>query len=480
MRDIFFAFLIFGSIPLILFRAWVGIPMWYWVGLMNPHRLSWGFMMTAPVAMAIALATLVALLFSKDRKPLPFTRETTLVILMTVHFTIVTFFFAWVPDAAFDGWETYIKIILITLVAPMLVYGKVKTLTVLAVVTLSIGYYGFKGGIHSFSTGFGGMVLGPPGTFIAGNTDIGLAMVMTLPLLLVLARQVHRGEFQVPVGQFLFDRWHRWLGLGVYGVFWLQVAAIVGTQSRGSWVALAVIFPFLFLSMRRKFTLVAIAVLVVGVVGVTVPDRIQNQIDSLIHHEEDTSAQGRIVAWEVNWNIAKEAPFTGSGFRTYYLPARVWLGYADDPGHLQKTLTAHSIYFQMLGNHGFLGLALYLAMILFTLMTLFRVNRQARRSPEATWMGDWSWALGLGVIGFLVGGAFLSRAYFDLFFAMVALAVVLRRELQDFSPVSAPGPANPVLAAPRQPQPAASSPKTPEDSISAPGINKPGNIMEGQ
>ena len=434
MRDILFFILIFGSIPLILWRPWFGVIMWYWVGIMNPHRLAWGFLMHQPVAMGVGAATLLGLLLSKDRRPPPMTREVVLLTLFVLHFTVAVYF-AWVPDVAWSLWEQRMKIILMTVVTLMLIWGKPKTMALLAILTLSIAFFGMKGGVHALSTGFGGMVLGPPASFIFGNTNIGLAMVMTLPLVLVLARQVHRGEFELPFKLALYDRWHRSIGLFLYGVFWLQIASIVGTHSRGAWVGLAVIFPFIFLGMKHKLAMIMAGVLVVGVVGVTVPDKILEQYDSLVNYEEDASAQGRFDAWWVSWNIAVENPVIGTGFGTQHLEPALWQSYSQDPDPQGGRRAAHSIYFQVLGEGGFVGFFLWAGMIGFSMLTMLRVRREARLRQDTFWMSEWATGLLLGLFGFLVSGAFLSLAYFDLFLAMVAAAIIMRRELDDHQEV---------------------------------------------
>lgn len=430
MRDLFFFILIFGSIPFILYYAWFGIIMWYWVGLMGPHKLAWNFLQNMPVAMGVGVATLVALVITKERRPPPLTRETVLLALFSLHATIVTYF-AWVPGVAFSLWDQRMRILLMTFVSMMLIFGKKRTMALLAIITLSLGFYGLKGGLHALSTGFGGMVIGPRGTFISGNTDVGLAMVMTLPLVLVLARQVHRGEFELPFKLALYDKWHRVIGLGLYGVFWLQIASIVGTHSRGAWVGLAVIFPLMFLGMKRKALMITTAFLMIGVVGVAAPDRMINQYESLVNYEEDRSAQGRFVAWNVSWNIALENPLTGSGFGTQHMNSSLWQSYYSGPEETAVRRAPHSIYFQVLGELGFVGFALWSGFILFTLATLLKIRRQARLFRETQWMSEWSTGLFLGLIGFLVSGSFLSLGYFDLFFAMAAAGIIMRRELTE-------------------------------------------------
>ena len=90
MRDLFVTLVVFGSLPLILWRPFYGIIMWTWLGYMNPHRLAWGFSTTMPFAMIVAITTLVALLFSRESKKLPWTGETVLLVFFVLWMCLTT------------------------------------------------------------------------------------------------------------------------------------------------------------------------------------------------------------------------------------------------------------------------------------------------------------------------------------------------------------------------------------------------------
>jgi probable O-glycosylation ligase (exosortase A-associated) len=113
MRDMFVTLVVFGSLPFILARPFVGILMWSWIGYMNPHRLSWGFTTDFPFAQVIALATLAGLIFSREPKRIPWTRETVLLVLF-ILWMLVTTFFAFHQDAAWMQMEKVAKIQLMT------------------------------------------------------------------------------------------------------------------------------------------------------------------------------------------------------------------------------------------------------------------------------------------------------------------------------------------------------------------------------
>lgn len=463
LRDLALFAIVMGLVPVILMRPWVGILGWYWVGLMSPHGLTWGFMRTFPLAMVIGGTTLVAVFLAKDRRPLPMTREMLLLCLFLAWVT-VTSVFAVNPDGAWEQWIKLVKILAITFVAPMLIFGERRVVPLLLVITGSIAFYGFKGGIFAILTGGQHQVLGPPRSFLEGNTYIGMAMVMILPMILATARMFHHRWLDWGIPR--LQRWMRPLGWGAYATFWLTAIAILATYSRGAFLGILAVAPFLFLRMRRKGMLVALAFVLVSVVGVTVPDKLMERWESIRHYQEDTSAMQRIQSWGVNWNMALERPLTGMGFNHEGMGYNWWIQYAEFEGTWRFALSPHSTYFQLMGQHGFTGLGFYLLLMGAMLATLHRIQMTARRRTGQAWLEEYAWAVKVGLIGFLVAGAFLDMAYFELVYALVALTVILRRELDE-------GTVPATQAAVAADEEGAPGPRFP-DFVVAPGSGRPG------
>ncbi|MDZ7803490.1 MAG: putative O-glycosylation ligase, exosortase A system-associated [Thiohalophilus sp.] len=347
-----------------------------------------------------------------------------------------------IPDAAWDFWIKFMKILLITFITPMLVYGEKRIITILLVITASLAFYGFKGGLFAITTGGSHMVLGPPGSYLSGNTYIGLAMIMILPLILVSARMFHRQWVDFDLAP-IVKRFSRPLGLGLYAVFWLTVLSILATYSRGALLALLAMTPFLLWRMKHKWVMVTLAVLAIGVVGVTAPDRLMDRWQTIETYQEDRSAMQRIQSWGVNFNMAKENPITGTGFGNTNMGYDWWITYANFEGDWRHVLSPHSIYFGIMGQHGFGGLAVYLLLLGATFLTLNNIRRTAMQQTGQRWLGEYAWAIQLSLIGYAAGGAFLDVAYFDLYYAFIALVVIMRRELEEApSPSSSPSEAS--------------------------------------
>ena len=114
------------------------------------------------------------------------------------------------------------------------------------------------------------------------------------------------------------------------------------------------------------------------------------------------------MAWkEATYIAIDHFPF-GAGF---YAPQRPEIFHSYFPYAIPHA--AHSIYFQVLGEHGFVGLALYLAVLVLALRNASIILRQTRNRPELEWAHDLANMMQIALIGYYVGGAALSMAYFD-------------------------------------------------------------------
>jgi probable O-glycosylation ligase (exosortase A-associated) len=430
MRDLFVTAVVFGSVPFILRWPYVGILMWCWLGFMNPHRLTWGFAYTMPFALIVAIATLVGLLFSREEKKIPWTRETILLAIFVVWMTITTLF-ATYPLFAWPQWDKVMKIQLMIFVTLILMQSKLRINLLVWVVTLSLAFYGIKGGIFTILRGGVYHVKGPPGSFIGDNNEIGLALIMTVPLLRYLS---------LTAPNFLLRQ-----AMLVFMI--LTAIAAIGSLSRGALLGLLAMGTFLWLKSRKKIATGLLAAFAAVVIVQTMPPQWYVRMQTIKTFEQSDSALGRINAWKMAFNLAQDKPL-GGGFETFRPPS--FAAYAPEPWRVHD---AHSIYFEILGEHGFVGLALFLGLGFFTWRTASSIIRRARRNPENAWAADLAAMVQVSLVGYGSAGAFLGLAYFDLYYTLIAIVVLthqllLRQErLAEANPVRA-GPAHNLVPQP--------------------------------
>ena len=413
MRDYVFLAFIIGLVPVILYRGWIGALAWTWIGLMNPHLYTWE-LSEFPFAQVIGLAFVAGWLVARDKKMIPLTPGVVLTCLLLVFVTLKNPF-AWNQDVAWDRWNQYFKVVVGALLVSTLIYSPRRVRWFLWVVMLSIGvFYGVKGGLFAIGTGGNFHVQGPTPSFIGGNTHLGVALLMVVPMFLAFMRDTN----------------NKWLRLGAVGSLWLTMLAVLFTYSRGAWLGLAVVGALLFLQSRRKALILAVIVPIAMVGGAMIPEKLFDRAETITEYKEDLSAMQRLQGWGVATNVALRHPL-GSGFILDATPVDLWMSYANfhHPA-FQRANAAHSIYFQMLGDHGFGGLILFLLVVFATFVTLVRVRACVRGDPDRAWLGNYATALMIGLAGYCVSGAFVSLAYFDLFYTFVVLAGILHREAQ--------------------------------------------------
>jgi probable O-glycosylation ligase (exosortase A-associated) len=242
---------------------------------------------------------------------------------------------------------------------------------------------------------------------VEDNNDLALSLNMTLPMLFFLA-------------QTETDR-------RLKRLFWfLFVAVIFGvlcTYSRGGLVGLVAVLTLMILQLRQRMLLMPVMLLAITVVALFAPEKWKDRMNLTSKEATlDKSAYSRINAWTFSWRLAQDYPITGGGFETF--TQELFDRYAPNPADVHGP---HSIYFGVLAEHGFVGLALYLALIASSLASTWRVRRIARRVGDDTAAG-YAYMLQFSLIAFLVSGMFLGRAYFDYFFTIVCFIVILKRE----------------------------------------------------
>ena len=370
---------------------------------MNPHRLTWGFAYNMPFAFVIAITTLVALLVSREPKKVPWTREAVL-LLAFVAWMFITTIFSVYPVLAWAHLEKVAKIQLMIFLTLVLMQSKDRINALVWVMVLSLGFYGVKGGIFTILHGGVYHVRGPAGSFIGGDNEIGLALVMTVPLFRYLQLNTSR----------------IWVKHSLTAAMGLTALAAVGSQSRGAMLGIVSMGAFFWLKSRNKLFTALLACAAGVLILTTMPQQWFDRMSTVKTYEQDASALGRINAWHMAFNLAKDRPL-GGGFDAFQ--AGMFAVYAPDPGNVHDS---HSIYFEVLGEHGFFGLALFIAIGLSVWLAAASVIRRARRNPEQRWLSDLCAMVQVSLVGYGTAGAFLGLAYFDFYYTLIAVVVLCK------------------------------------------------------
>lgn len=423
MRDIVLILATLGFLPLCLRHPAAGAICWAWFSIMNPHRQVYGLALGQQFNLVIAVATLTGWLLSAERKRWTPDLMPKLMLVL-VLWTSVTSFFALLPDKSWAQWEQTMRALALVFLVFFIANTKARIHGLIWILVISLGFYGIKGGIFTIVGGGYSKVYGPAASILGDNNHLALAVVMAVPLVNYLRMHTKIRMMQ--------------LGLAV--AMFLEVVMVLGSQSRGGAVALGVMLFIFWLSIRNKLLYGIAGIALIAVALSIMPESYFGRLDTISSAGSDSSFQGRVNAWNVAIDVAIDRFPFGAGFAG---PQNPEIFHLYLPGEAPRA--AHSIYFQVLGEHGFIGLALYLLIILLALRNVGVIMRQTRGRPELLWAYDLANMIRVALIGFCTGGALLSMAYFDGFLLLVALLSVLR-ELT--APEPLPGPAAMPVSAP--------------------------------
>lgn len=401
MRDIAILLIVTYGLIRTVREPVIGILLWCWIGYMNPHRLSYGFAYSIPWAFMTAVVLIPSLLFSKEPKKLPGHWLVSVWLAFVVWMCITTVFAQDFSTSA-EQLDKVLKIQLVNAFMMMIMGTRERLNMLLWVIVISIGFFGFKGGIFTILGGGGSKVWGPPGSFIADNNEIGLAMLTTMPLMYYLRQQTAS----------------KWVRHALALTMLMTAFAVIGTSSRGSMIAGLTAAAFLWLRSPHKVGLGLGLIVLLPVLYLFAPSSWHERMGTIETYDQDASAMGRINAWGMAFRLASNR-LTGGGF-VPWTPEN-FAKYADVPSDVHA---AHSIYFGVLGDHGWPGLILFVAIAVGSLVSVSRALKICRAAPELTWLSQMLAMVQVSLIVFLVGGSFYSLAYFDLYWNLVTIVML--------------------------------------------------------
>lgn len=185
---------------------------------------------------------------------------------------------------------------------------------------------------------------------------------------------------------------------------------------------------FFWLKSRNKVSLGIVMACVIPVFLTFMPETWWAKMGTIFTYEQDGSAMGRIDAWKFAVNLALHRPIVGGGFGAFVPEA--FAIYAPGVGGR----SGHSIYFDTLGNHGFVGLGLFVLLMVLSWRTGSKIMALTKKLPDQRWAYDLAAMCQVCLIGYWTGGAFLSLSYFDGYYVIISLLVltqvVVERELK--------------------------------------------------
>lgn len=253
------------------------------------------------------------------------------------------------------------------------------------------------------------------GPFLGDGNDFALSLVLVLPFCLYFyVTSTSRVVKSVAV---------------FFGA--VLLFSIVGTQSRGAALALVGLAVYLWSQSDKKAIGLLITVLVAGVVIVFASDVYLGRLATISNYEHEGSAMGRINAWKAAIWMANHNPVFGVGAGGFPMAHATY--------YSGEFKAAHSMYFHVLGEYGYVGIIL----LLTYLISMYRRNQRIMKylkdqGNSLRHIHDRALFLYLNasLVGFSIAAAFLSVFYYPHIYILGAIFVsaneLYRRTYQEF------------------------------------------------
>jgi probable O-glycosylation ligase (exosortase A-associated) len=368
--------------------------------IMRPDVMSYS---RFPFIFAVSLCTLVGTLRLYAQFINIFRSPITLGILLLQVPIGLSIVYAVRPELCWNRYDIYYKVIIMSLLVPVIVINEKTLHRLLLVITLSLGYISVKFSI--FSILHGGVILQSMGYqgigMLSDNNGLALAIGMLMPIAWYLRLRTE----------------NKYLKLALIGIAGSSLFTVISTNSRGNAVAMACVILMLIARSRRQvWALVGIAVLALPAV-LLVGDRFAARMGTIENVDADASAASRTEFASAAVRMWQDYTLTGVGFGqdNYVLLSEQYLGHPNPQG-----LVVHNTYLQVLVDSGIGAFALHVLLLLGTTLWLGRsASKMKRFRPE---LAVYPYALQGALAHFAIGSTFYSRESFELYYILLTAA----------------------------------------------------------
>lgn len=418
MRDIVMFLAMAAMVPMAFANGLVAFLLWGYTTVLTPANYVYGFMQGVRYNFIFAIIALAWLFLSgrkKDQEKTNLTLTYWLLVAFFIHANLSTLFALTPNIALMSRYENLVKGFSFILAIPFFVKDRISIHAMLIVIALGLGFHGVVEGLKFLASGGGHRVAGLGGS-LTDNNLLALGMVMALPILLYFYNTFE-------------NKYAKYIALSS---FLLTVLTVIASNSRGGFLALAVLAVWYIVATRRKFVAFAAIAVSIFLISLLAQDSWFDRISTIQTASDDQSFMNRVAAWRVSLAIGLSNPIFGGGFSGVQIPW-IWDTYKFMPSIFDVDMTlfgpkaSHSIYFQVLSDLGFVGLFFFLSLLasVYFNRKIIRNKIKKHNRADLIWAIDLADAIFLSILAYMAGGAGVSLTYYEIIYMLIVLMSVL-------------------------------------------------------
>lgn len=366
------------------------------IEIVRPHNLTYGILSSIPLS-AIGFGWVVISIFI-NLKSIKFPRPAFPLILTIVFLGWITITTqnAMFPYQAAFLWDAAFKNILVLVLSFFCIKNRKQLDFIILIISICLVYFIYSAGIKTLLGGGGYKVdlittaYGRGSHSLSESSTLSAAVIMYIPLALYCISS----EFSIEVN----NKLKLLLKIGIL----LAIPAMIGTGARTGLICLLFLATYYIAFSKNRFKILIPLIVFLPIGYQLAPEEWTSRMSTLNSAEEDSSAMGRVVVWKWTLDFVKENP-NGGGFRAFMANASELHSYYDSGNRIHYSESGkafHNAYIQVLGEHGYFGFTIYLAMFITSII----LNIKAKRKETSE-------SLILALLVFTVGSMFIGVAY---------------------------------------------------------------------
>ena len=435
MRDLAFVGFLAALALFALRRPFIFVLAYAYVDIVSPQRLSYYLLNSVPISLIFCALAVLGWMVADDKRDARFGPRQAM-ILMLLGWAGFTTFYADFPVEALGKWDWVWKALAFAAFLPLTLRTKLRIEALILFMILSASSIIIVGGIKTLASGGGygalNLMVDNNSGLYEGST-ISTVAIAIVPLILFLAKHgtIYPADWRVR-------------GFA-YALVFACLLIPIGTEARTGLICIALLAVLMLRATRRR-VLYLMLMAAAGLAAVPLlPQSFTSRMDTIADYKADSSASTRLAVWKWTWDYARENPL-GGGFEAYLQNKLTIEKVETTASGASETITTsreydrarayHSSYFEMLGEQGFPGLALWL---LIHLTGLVRMEALRRRYLKATddkaWIAPLATALQHGHLIYLTGSLFVGIAFQPFIFMLIAVQIgfdsYIRRHIRE-------------------------------------------------
>jgi len=426
MRDLFFlAFL--GVFFLMGFRRpFLLVAVYAYIDIVSPQRLSYFLLNSIPISFIAFGAMVGAWLVMDDKKDCRFSARQglMLVLLAWCGYTTMTADF---PVEAMTKWNWVWKAIIAGVFLPLVLRTRLRIEAMTVFMILCASTIIINGGLKTALSGGGYGVLNlmvDNNSGLYEGSIISCVAISLIPLILWLAKH----------GTIFPPDWK--VKAFCYCLCFACLLMPIGTEARTGLICIVVLAGLMLIRSPRRFVYGPLMLFAALVSIPFLPASFTQRMQTIENHQGDESASTRVAVWMWTLDYVKDHP-GGGGFDNYLQNSFTYVARSvvtDSGGSRLETRIVtdkgrayHSAYFELLGEQGYFGFAVWALIHLICFIRTESIRRfyRKRDGPQEAWISPFALALQQGHIIYMIGSLFVGIAYQPFIFMMLALQIGL-------------------------------------------------------